>query len=163
MVNESNMLSDTDMRILAELRGKGRHTFTEMSQTLGIGISTVFDSVRKMESEGVIRQYTCLPDWGKLGFSVHTLMLLKAPKEVFPEIEERLKACPRVNGLARLKGDFCLVVEGLFEDTAELERFLEDLRKGFKGEELHVLRVLEELKREGIMSNCHPKSEGGEK
>jgi Lrp/AsnC family transcriptional regulator for asnA, asnC and gidA len=65
--NNGAFLDQADLEILKALQEDSRQTYTAMGRRLGIAHSTVYDRVRKMEKQKVIRSYTTLIDLEKVG------------------------------------------------------------------------------------------------
>jgi DNA-binding Lrp family transcriptional regulator len=65
--NNGAFLDKADLEILKALQEDSRQTYTAIGKRLGIAHSTVYDRVRKMEKQKVIRNYTTLIDLEKVG------------------------------------------------------------------------------------------------
>ena len=52
---------------------------------------TVSRAIKKLEKEGVIKEYTLIPDFRKLGFEIMALSLIKLKKEPTEEENKKLK------------------------------------------------------------------------
>jgi DNA-binding Lrp family transcriptional regulator len=61
----------------------------ELAKKLGVSQPTVTRTRTRLEKEGYIKEYTLIPDFGKLGFEIMALNLIKLRKE--PSEEERKK------------------------------------------------------------------------
>jgi DNA-binding Lrp family transcriptional regulator len=66
-----------------------RRSDRELAKVLGISQPTVSRTLKKLEKEGVIKEYTMIPDFAKLGFGIASIVFAKL-KEPIPE--EKLKA-----------------------------------------------------------------------
>jgi DNA-binding Lrp family transcriptional regulator len=65
-----------------------RRSDRELAKALRISQPTVSRIVKKLEKEGVIREYTMIPDFAKLGFGIASIVFARL-KEPIPE--EKLK------------------------------------------------------------------------
>ena len=65
-----------------------RRSDRELAKVLGVSQPTVSRLVKKLEKEGVIKEYTMIPDFAKLGFGIASIVFAKL-KEPIPE--EKLK------------------------------------------------------------------------
>jgi DNA-binding Lrp family transcriptional regulator len=63
-------LKDTELRLISELMKNSRRSDRELSRVLGISQPTVSRMIRKLEKEGVIKEYTIIPDLRKLGVEI---------------------------------------------------------------------------------------------
>ena len=58
-------------------------------RTIGVSQPTVSRLIRKLESEGVIREYTMIPDFSKLGYQILGLTFVKLKETLIPwEVEK---------------------------------------------------------------------------
>jgi len=69
-----------------------RRSDRELAKVLGVSQPTVSRIVKKLEKEGVIKEYTMIPDFAKLGFGIMSVEFAKL-KEPIPE--EKLKEIRR--------------------------------------------------------------------
>ena len=65
--NESIRLDDLDWRILKALQDDARQTYTEIGHNLGLAHSTIYDRIKRMEKQGIIKKYTTIFDLQKIG------------------------------------------------------------------------------------------------
>jgi DNA-binding Lrp family transcriptional regulator len=55
-------LDDTDLQILCMLQENARITMREMAKQLGLSTTPVFERIKRLEKEGVIKRYVALLD-----------------------------------------------------------------------------------------------------
>jgi DNA-binding Lrp family transcriptional regulator len=139
-----------DFKILSRLRKNARETLTRVSRDTGIPISSVFDRLKRLETNGVIIRHSSLVDTEKIGTSVRAILLIKTRDKDTKELEKCLSASPPVNNLLKINGELSLMVEAWFKDMKAFEEFVEMLREQFKGIAFSVHHVLEDLKRESF-------------
>jgi len=149
---ESEKLDQADLKILGHLRTNARKTLTRISKETRIPISSLFDRLKRLERINVIRRYTSLLDLKKIGIHVRILLLVKAHKGSKRNLEGWLKQKLQVNCLIRTNGQWKLAAECLFQIIENLESFIENFEKDFKGVEFSVHYILEDLKREGFLA-----------
>jgi len=82
-------MDDKDMKIIAELVKDARTTLSELSEILGMSISSVHKRIKKLESEGIIEKYSAVINPDKFD-SVTAFLLISAEdtKKVFDEIRQ---------------------------------------------------------------------------
>jgi DNA-binding Lrp family transcriptional regulator len=61
-----------------------RRSDRELAKAIGVSQPTVSRLLKKLEKEGVIREYTMIPDFAKLGFGIASIVFAKL-KEPIPE------------------------------------------------------------------------------
>ncbi|HVP16074.1 MAG TPA: winged helix-turn-helix transcriptional regulator [candidate division Zixibacteria bacterium] len=70
-------MKDVELKLIAELMKNSRRSDRELAKAVGVSQPTVSRTIRKLEKEGVIREYTMIPDFGKLGFQLMSLVTTK--------------------------------------------------------------------------------------
>ena len=68
-------LKRIELRLVAELMKNSRKSDRELAKILGISQPTVTRIRNKLEREGVIREYTAIPDFSKLGYEILAIIL----------------------------------------------------------------------------------------
>ena len=149
---KTEILDETDVKLLGHLRKNARETLTRMSREIRTPISSIYDRLKRLEGLKVIKKYTCLFDLKKTGIHCRVLLLITVHESQKRELEAYLTGNPFVNNLAKTTGVQNLVAECLFRDMKDLESFTETVRKRFKGIAFSVLYILEDLKRESFLA-----------
>jgi Lrp/AsnC family leucine-responsive transcriptional regulator len=145
-------LRTSDLKIISALRTNSRETLTKISADTGISISLVFDRLKSMEQEGLIKRYSCSVDWKRLGVR-RVMLLIRTPKHLGEKAQARLAGSHHINNLWRLDGS-ALAAEGMFVSLGQQEAFIKALRKEFEDVEISSLVVVENLKWEGFLTSC---------
>src|SRR5512137_1523614 len=123
MKSESLKLDSSDLKILSALRTNSRETLTKISADTGISISLVFDRLKSMEQEGLIRRYSCSVDWKRLGLNRRVLLLIRTPERLRDKTQARLAKSHHINNLWRLNGKCGLAAEAMFVSLRQQEVF----------------------------------------
>lgn len=90
-------LDATDLEILRALQENSRETYGAIGKRLGIAHSTVYDRIRKMEQQKVIKDYTATIDGEKIGMrSIIAIMTVYTDPKEAERVAERLAALPEV-------------------------------------------------------------------
>jgi DNA-binding Lrp family transcriptional regulator len=145
------MLKQTDIRIIAALRQNARETLTNLSKSIKVPISTLYDRLKSHE-KSIITKHTTLLDFTKLGFNCRANIMLRTDRENREKLGSYLKAHPVINNLYKINNGYDFMAEGVFENVKELEDFLEDLETKFVLEEKKTHYIIEDIKREEFMS-----------
>jgi Lrp/AsnC family transcriptional regulator for asnA, asnC and gidA len=82
-------LKDIELRLISELMKNSRRSDRELAKALGVSQPTVSRAIQRLEKEGIIKEYTIVPDFKKLGVGLLTMTFVKY-KELGSE--ERAKA-----------------------------------------------------------------------
>ncbi len=146
------MISKKDWLLITHFRKNARKSLTNISRETKIPVSTIFDKLKKYEGN-LIKKHTSLLDFGKLGFSIRTNILIKAEKESRIALQEFLIKNHNVNSVYKIDIGFDFLVEGIFKHIKELHEFLEKVEENFKIETKQVYYIVDDLKREAFLSN----------
>lgn len=146
-------LKQKDLVILSHLRQQGRATLTKISRKTSIPVTTIYERLKKHQS-GVIRKHTLLLDFKKLGYNIITQMLFGVEIDQKTEFGNVLKQKTQVNSVLRINNGYDFIVEGVFRQVHDVEKFIEELESEFNITRKKSYYVLEDLKREGFM--CDP-------
>lgn len=146
------MIEKTELMIASHLRTNARMTLTELSRKTSVPISTLFDRMHNLHTMGISRMAALL-DFASMGFGTCATILLKANSGKRDELRAHLLRALPVNSLMRINNGYDFMAECVFKGMRELEEFCEHLENnyGVRGKEIHF--VIEELKREGFLSN----------
>jgi Lrp/AsnC family leucine-responsive transcriptional regulator len=109
-----------DRRILKELLQDGRAKYTDIGNKIGVGSSTIRWRIKRLEDEGIIFGYTCLPniEYFKLNMAI---FFLKTSKDIKGVIKE-LKKQNRLTSIVITFGDSNIVCRGVFQNIDDLLR-----------------------------------------
>src|SRR3989337_4425751 len=71
------VLKDVERKMLAELVKNSRRSDRELAKAIGTSQPTATRVRTKLEKEGYIREYTAIPDFGRIGYTILALNFLK--------------------------------------------------------------------------------------
>jgi len=142
-----------DKIILCNLRANGRDTLTEISKRTRIPVSTLHDKLKIYHKENLITKHTALLNFDKLGFNTRANVLIKVNRGNRDKLKFFLNSNPIVNSLYKINNGYNFLIEVICKEVRELEDLLEMLEKEFKVRTKQVFYVIEDIKREGFLSN----------
>jgi DNA-binding Lrp family transcriptional regulator len=70
-------LKELELKLISELMKNSRRSDRELAKVLRTSQPTVSRNIKRLEKEGVIREYTMIPDFSKLGFGLLSLIFNK--------------------------------------------------------------------------------------
>lgn len=70
-------LKDIEVRIIAELMKNSRRSDRELAQAVGVSQPTISRTIKKLEKEGMIKEYTMIPDFKRLGYEIMGVSFIK--------------------------------------------------------------------------------------
>ena len=90
-VNEDGILKDVELKLFSELMKNSRRSDRELAKVIGVSQPTVTRARQRLEKEGYIRQYTLIPNFGKLGYKIMAITFVKVGKMITPEEREKVR------------------------------------------------------------------------
>ncbi|HVP41175.1 MAG TPA: winged helix-turn-helix transcriptional regulator [Candidatus Krumholzibacteriaceae bacterium] len=84
-------MKETELKLLAELMRNSRRSDRELAKAIGVSQPTVTRMIRRLEKEGVIKEYTMIPDFSRLGYRILALIFAKLKKTLSPEETEKAR------------------------------------------------------------------------
>jgi DNA-binding Lrp family transcriptional regulator len=137
--NNSVSLDDVDLKILQALQKDSRQTYTALGESLGLAHSTVYDRIRRMEEQKVIKNYTALIDAERVGLKTITALVTVCtePKET-ERVAERLAESPEVLEVyTSLSEELLIIAKVVAADQDSLHDFIANSIAPLQG----VLRI----------------------
>jgi DNA-binding Lrp family transcriptional regulator len=101
---ERTALKDTELALVSELIKNSRRSDRELARAIGVSQPTVSRIIKRLEKEGVVNEYTMIPDFRKLGYNLCALIFFRLKTPISPErvewareaVRERLSRTPFV-------------------------------------------------------------------
>ncbi len=143
-------MDSKDWKIFNYLRENSRAFIKEIAKQLNIPHSTVYERMKRMKNEGIIKKFTILPDYKKLGLDVCAYLLinfdprsLRTQEEVAREIAQ----IDRVYGVEIITGEWDILVKVRTENMDILKDVIVRKIREIKGvEKTETLVVFESIK-----------------
>jgi len=131
-------LKDVELRLVSELMKNSRRSDRELAKELGISQPTVSRLISRLQKEGVIKEYTMVPDFCKLGFNLMAIIMYKL-KPVSPSETEELHGAARESDKRR-RYPYLLVMDGMglgkelvvisfHKDYGDYDNYMRDARE----------------------------------
>ncbi|HOI18684.1 MAG TPA: Lrp/AsnC family transcriptional regulator [Candidatus Woesearchaeota archaeon] len=146
-------LPKKDIMLLCQLRKNSREPLTTMSRDTAIPVSTLYDRLRHFEKNNIIKKSTILLDFSFLGYEIRVTVAMKTIKESKEELLTYLKKHQNVNNLYKINNGYDFFAEGVFKSVTEAEKFIDDLETKFEFKNIDVHYIIDDLKREGFLSD----------
>lgn len=148
---EKMEITRKDLLVLSHFRQDARCRLTALSRHTGIPVSTLFDKLTEYQGR-VVHKTISLLNFGALGFGTRANVLLRGGKDR-EQLKQHLLGHTRVNSLYKVNNGFDFLAECVFRSMKELEYFVEHLRNTFDIRSNEVYYVVDDLKREGFLSD----------
>jgi DNA-binding Lrp family transcriptional regulator len=126
-----NKVKNTDLqaKILDLLASDSKIPYREIASKLGISVGTVNNKIKQMEKEGIIKRYSVVLNYEKLGYSFEVLIFVKIKKGKFNEMFEKYIKDRNVFTIYDVTGNFDGVVSAKFKNRRELDDFIKRLQQ----------------------------------
>lgn len=72
-------LKNVEVRVIVELMKNSRRSDRELAKAVGSSQPTVSRVIKRLEKEGIIKEYTMIPDFVRLGYQMMGITFLRAP------------------------------------------------------------------------------------
>ncbi len=130
MKKDSQFILDTlDREILKSLVTRGKEGIRALARKLGRSPSTITERIKRLENIGIIKSYTTLIDYGKLGYEVNAITLLQVEGEFIEQIEAELSKMRNVRGVYDITGEYDIALLLSFRSVRDLDSFIKRLIK----------------------------------
>ncbi|MCW4051365.1 MAG: Lrp/AsnC family transcriptional regulator [Candidatus Bathyarchaeota archaeon] len=120
-------LDEIDKKILAELLINSKRSFRELARAIGVSAATVINHIQRLESAGVITDYTVMLDFERLGFELTVVLEMTVSRGKLLETQEEIAKLPYVCAVYDVTGEIDSVVVAKFRNRRELSEFPKDL------------------------------------
>jgi DNA-binding Lrp family transcriptional regulator len=85
-------MKEIEKKLLAEFLRNSRRSDRELAKALNSSQPTITRARRRLEREGLVKSYTIVPNWRKLGFEIMAFTFLKMrPETRSEELAEKVK------------------------------------------------------------------------
>jgi len=143
-------LKVVELKLVSELMKNSRRSDRELAKVLGVSQPTVTRIRTRLEKEGIIKEYTMIPDFSKLGFSIMSIALAKLKesiseqelKEVRKQVRQTLQMepIPTILAMSGMGLGADRVIIAFHEDYSAYSAYFNRLKQ-------HPLVRVEEIKR----------------
>jgi DNA-binding Lrp family transcriptional regulator len=83
-------MKDTELKLICALMKNGRRSDRELAKDIGVSQPTVTRLRSRLEKEGIIKEYTMIPDFRKLGLEIMAVTFVRFNEALTPEIIEKV-------------------------------------------------------------------------
>lgn len=140
-------VDEIDRRIIGQYMTDARQSYHQVAKKIGVAVSTVQARTRKLESEGIIKGYSAILDYDKLGLTVTAITEVTTVGGKLTEIEKKLSQMQQASAVYDVAGTTDAIIIGKFKSTGELSKFAKTIQAipNVTGTETHiVLSIIKE-------------------
>ncbi|MFO7583589.1 MAG: Lrp/AsnC family transcriptional regulator [Anaerolineales bacterium] len=146
----ANTLDEIDKRLLRALQSDGRLSNVELARVANLSPPATHARLRRLEKEGVIRQYAAVMDREKTGYDLLCFIHVSLQMHQLEQVEKFRQATrqmPEVLECHHITGEYDYLLKVALRNRKDLERFLVDRLTPIPGVgRIHTSLVLTEVK-----------------
>ena len=141
-------MKEKERLIISHLRQNSRKSLGSISESIEMPISTIYDKINRFNKDKVIKRFTALIDFKKLGYHHHSKIALQVPRFQKQSLQDFLINHPAINSLHEINGGFDFLVETIHKDVKEYLGFIETLNESFDILNKQEFLIVNEIERE---------------
>lgn len=116
-----------DIEIIDLLLQDGRASLRSIAEEIGVSVTTVSNHLNEMEQEGIIEGFKPVLSYPDLGYTVTSVLMIKAEGDDILELVEELSEEDSFLNVYEVTGDFDVIAVGKFQHTEEMNDIIKDL------------------------------------
>jgi len=143
-------MDDLDTDILRSLLNNSRITLSQMSKEIDVPDATISNRLKKLEND-VIKRYTVILNWEKIGLSITTIIIIQTESEKHESVKEELSKLNEVSEVYSVSGEYDILIKVWVRDIEELNKLMNTKIRAINGvEDLTEMIVMERVKEEMV-------------
>jgi Lrp/AsnC family transcriptional regulator, leucine-responsive regulatory protein len=138
-------MDEKDTDILRELMADGKAKIRSISRKIGLPMSTVHHRILKMESSGLIRRFSAIPDYKKLGLPICAYVFINVDYtkiESQDAVASQIRKLPNVADVSIVSGDIDIIAKIRAKDVEDLSGSVIEKLRNIKGVSRTVTSVV---------------------
>lgn len=120
-------LDRADSNILNTVTENARLSLRKIAKKTGLAPATVMTRLKRLEDNGIIKRYSAVIDYDKLGYDLPAIVNLCIPKEKISKVGLEIAKHPSVIEVHDVTGRFDVLVVARFKNRHALDAFLKQL------------------------------------
>jgi len=143
-------VDEKDKRIMNLLLENSKLSYRQIAKKVNLSVATVITRVKRLEKEKIIKKYTMLLDYEKLGYDVPVVIDLRVSKGKLFNVEKKIANNPNVFFVYDKTGLFDATIIAKFKNRKDMDDFVKMLQTLDFVERTETQLILNTLKEEGI-------------
>jgi len=139
-------MKNVELKLISELLKDSHRSDRELAKAVGVSQPTVSRLISRLRKEGVIREYTIIPDFNKLGYHICALTFanfetpsdLQAMRKLIEEYGKRLSEIPQAvlieRGLGENSNGVVISLHKDYSDYVKFQRWMKQFESSSKFE-----------------------------
>ena len=120
-------LDDIDRKLIGELLRNSKRSYRELARAIGVSAATVINRVQRLESSGVIKDYSTRLDHERLGYELTVVTEIIVSKGKLLETDAEIAKIPNVCAVYDITGQTDAMVVAKFKSRSSLSEFTKRL------------------------------------
>jgi Lrp/AsnC family leucine-responsive transcriptional regulator len=121
----TEVLDETDRRLLAELQDDARLTLAELGRRVGLSSPAVGERLQRLTRDGVITSFRANVDPRALGLALTCVVRIRPAPGQLQNVAALARATPEVVECHRITGDDCYIMRAHLRDVEHLEEVID--------------------------------------
>jgi len=127
VMGEVTELDELDWQILRELAHNSRQSLRKLAKKIGVSVNTVSARIKELEKRGVIKKYTIVVDYEKLGFDLTAIIEVSILKGKLMKVEKDIARLPGVCAVYDVTGLTDAMVLARVKNRRELNKLVKTI------------------------------------
>lgn len=120
-------IDQKNKKILSKIQENGKISNNELSETVGMPATTIFERIKKMEKEGIVKGYKAVLDANKIRLGLTAFVFIRTSTVNFDDVlVDRIRRIPFVLELHEMAGECSYLAKVCATDTVHLAEILKD-------------------------------------
>jgi DNA-binding Lrp family transcriptional regulator len=139
MCRKGMLMKDTELKVIIELLKNSHRSDREVARAIGVSQPTLSRTREKLEKQGMIKEYTIIPDCTQLGLTLLSITFtkMKGPlsKEILDDMKKRARNTMSEHPSALILGNTGMgcnadyVAIAFHKDYTEYTEFMRDIKE----------------------------------
>ena len=121
------MLDDTDKALLKLIQNDSKQTNKALSNALGLSVTAIYERIRKLENNGIIRKYVALLDKSKVNKAFVAfchVKLVQHSQDYVMKFEREVRKLEEVLECFHISGDYDYLLKVMVKDMEAFREFM---------------------------------------
>ena len=121
------LFDEASLKVLEEFLRDSRQSIREVARKIGVSSGMVSSRIKEMEEAGVIKRYSALLDYEKLGYEITAITEVLISDGKMMEVGEEISKFKPACGVYNITGDSDLMIVAKFKTRKDLSDFTKKL------------------------------------
>jgi len=121
-------LDHVDKDIINSLIVDSKLSYRDIGKKVKVSVATAMNRVKRLEKEGIIKRYTTIIDYDKIGYDLEVMIEVRISKGKLFKVEKEIAHHPNVFGVYDLTGDFDATILARFKNRRQMDNFLKKIQ-----------------------------------